>query len=58
MEVEVPISLDLNNQLQPETVVSVQNGDPGVSSSVANTVNPQQPGQFSSFIPNFYLVYS
>lgn len=54
----MPISLDLNNQLQPETVVSVQNGDPGVSSSVANTVNPQQPGQFSSFIPNFYLVYS
>jgi len=58
MEVEVPISLDLNNQLQPETVVSVQNGDPGVSSSVANAVNPQQPGQFSSFIPNFYLVCS
>ncbi|KAG5050846.1 hypothetical protein JHK87_003044 [Glycine soja] len=43
MEVEVPISLDSNNQLQPETVVSVQIGDPGVSLSVANAVNPQQP---------------
>ncbi|KAK7392797.1 hypothetical protein VNO78_21245 [Psophocarpus tetragonolobus] len=43
MEVEVPISYDSSNQLQPETiVVSVQNLDPGVSSSVANAVNPQQ----------------
>lgn len=54
----MPISLDLNNQLQPETVVSVQIGDPGVSLSVANAVNPQQPGQFSSFIPIFCLVFS
>ncbi|KAK7262955.1 hypothetical protein RJT34_30537 [Clitoria ternatea] len=43
MEVEVQISHDSNTQLQPETVVSVQNGDPGTSSSVANAAMPQQP---------------
>ncbi|XP_020207335.1 TSL-kinase interacting protein 1 [Cajanus cajan] len=43
MEVEAQITHDSDTQLQPETVVSVQNGNPGVSSAVANAVNPQQP---------------
>lgn len=44
MEVEAQITHDSNTQLQPEAAFSVQNGDPGVSSSVANVVNPpQQP---------------
>ncbi|XP_027345175.1 TSL-kinase interacting protein 1 isoform X2 [Abrus precatorius] len=43
MEAEAQISHDLNTQLQPEAVFSVQNGDLGVSSSVANAVIPQQP---------------
>ncbi|KAK7376090.1 hypothetical protein VNO78_34942 [Psophocarpus tetragonolobus] len=43
MEVETPISHDSNDQLQPKTVLSVQNGDPGVSSSVVNAINPQLP---------------
>ncbi|KAL2333798.1 hypothetical protein Fmac_015011 [Flemingia macrophylla] len=43
MEVEAQTTHDSNTQLQPETVLSVQNGNPGVSSAVANAVNPQQP---------------
>ncbi|XP_014509919.1 TSL-kinase interacting protein 1 [Vigna radiata var. radiata] len=43
MEAEAQISRDSNTQFQPEPVVSVQKGDPGVSSSVANAVIPQQP---------------
>lgn len=55
MEAEAQISRDSNTQFQPEPVVSVQKGDPGVSSSVANAVIPQQPGLFcASFL---FLIY-
>lgn len=58
MQAEAQISLDSNTQLQSETVDSVQNEDPGVSSSPANAVMPQQPGQFSNFrLYSFYLSY-
>ncbi|ESW28129.1 hypothetical protein PHAVU_003G261500 [Phaseolus vulgaris] len=43
MEAEAQISHNSSTQFQPEPVVSVQNGDPGVSSYVANAVIPQQP---------------
>ncbi|KAK7346351.1 hypothetical protein VNO80_20869 [Phaseolus coccineus] len=43
MEAEAQISHHSSTQFQPEPVVSVQNGDPGVSSYVANAVIPQQP---------------
>jgi len=46
MEAEAQISHNSSIQFQPEPVVSVQNGDPGVSSYVANAVIPQQTGQF------------
>lgn len=47
MEAEAEILIDLNTQLHSETVVSVQNEDPGVSTSTANdVVMPQQPGEF------------
>jgi len=59
MEAEAQISHDSNTQFQPEPVVSVQNGDPGVSSSVANVVIPQQPGLFcASIILIFNLLSS
>lgn len=50
MQAEAQISHD------PETVVSIQNGDPGVSSSLENAVMPQQPGQF--FALAFLLEYN
>jgi hypothetical protein len=54
MQTEVEIVTDLNTQLHPEIVVSVQNEDPGVSTSLANAVIlPQQPGQF--LILNLHL---
>lgn len=37
--------LNSNPQLVPETDVSAQNGDPGVSSSDANAIMPEMPGQ-------------
>ncbi|KAK2407840.1 TSL-kinase interacting protein [Trifolium repens] len=44
MQTEAEIVTDLNTQLHPEIVVSVQNEDPGVSTSLANAVIlPQQP---------------
>lgn len=44
MEAEAEILIDLNTQLHSETIVSVQNEDPGVSTSLANDViMPQQP---------------
>lgn len=45
MQADAEILIDFNTQLHSETVVSVQNGDPGVSTSLANdVVMPQQPG--------------
>ncbi|XP_004509590.1 TSL-kinase interacting protein 1 isoform X2 [Cicer arietinum] len=44
MQDEAQILIDLNTQLHSETVVSVQNEDPGVSSSLVNAViMSQQP---------------
>ncbi|CAL5197277.1 unnamed protein product [Lathyrus oleraceus] len=44
MQAEAEILIDFNTQLHSEAVVSVQNGDPGVSTSLANdVVMPQQP---------------
>lgn len=44
MQAETQIALDSNTHLHPEAVVSIQNGDPGVSLSLTNTVMVQQPG--------------
>lgn len=46
MQAEVQTSIDLNTELHSETVVSVPNGDPGVSSSPTDALMPQQPRQF------------
>lgn len=43
MQAEAQISIDLNTELHSETVVSVPNGDPGVSSSPTDALMPQQP---------------
>ncbi|OIV93582.1 hypothetical protein TanjilG_04814 [Lupinus angustifolius] len=43
MQVEAKNSLDLNTQIYPETVVSTQKEDVGVSLSLTNAVIPQQP---------------
>ncbi|CAL0313271.1 unnamed protein product [Lupinus luteus] len=43
MQVEAKNSIDLNNQIHSETVVSTRNEDIGVSLSLANGMIPQQP---------------
>lgn len=59
MQDEAQILIDLNTQLHSETVVSVQNEDPGVSSSLVNAViMSQQPGQFLTLNLIFLNFYS
>lgn len=57
MQAEAQISVNPNTNLQPENAVSIQNGDPGVSSSLSNAATTQQPGQFLTFILIFYYVW-
>lgn len=58
MEAEAEILIDLNTQLHSETIVSVQNEDPGVSTSLANDViMPQQPGQFLTLNLHICMIF-
>lgn len=58
MEAEAEILIDLNTQLHSETIVSVQNEDHGVSTSLANDViMPQQPGQFFTLNLHICMIF-
>ncbi|XLR47721.1 hypothetical protein HN51_031953 [Arachis hypogaea] len=54
MQAEAQISVIPDTNLNLENVVSIQNRDPVVSSSLSNATTTQQPGCLFTFVPNLF----